>query len=167
MTLLLDDEGFESGWADFDTASVLEDVVRASLVSEGFDDGIQLSVSFVDEEGIRAVNQSFRDIDAPTDVLSFPMLAFSLDEQGERRVLEESKDFDPDSGELMLGDIVLCIPKVLAQAEEYGHSIKREYAFLLAHSMLHLLGYDHIESEEREEMEARQREILQRLSIER
>ena len=94
-----------------------------------------------------------RNVDAPTDVLSFPM--------GE----DGKYDIDPATNAKILGDIVISKEKVIAQAEEYGHSVKREYAFLIAHSVLHLSGYDHMEEEERIEMETLQREILNELNI--
>lgn len=78
---------------------------------------------------------------------------------------EDDSAFDPESGELVLGDIVISKERVIAQAEEYGHSIRREYAFLIAHSMLHLMGYDHMEEEERAVMEQKQRDILEQLGI--
>ena len=84
------------------------------------------------------------------------------------RELEEASEadtFDPETGELLLGDIVLCIPRVLAQAKEYGHSVRREYAFLLAHSALHLIGYDHMTAEDAAEMEERQEHTLRELGI--
>ena len=85
---------------------------------------------------------------------------------GDLSGIEESADaFDPETGELMLGDIVISKDRVIAQAEEYGHSVRREYAFLIAHSMLHLLGYDHMEEEERRLMEDRQRKIMEKAGI--
>ena len=102
------------------------------------------------------MNLEQRGIDRPTDVLSFPMIEY--DAPGDFSVIDEETGdaFTPETGELMLGDIVISKEKVLSQAEEYGHSPKREYAFLIAHSMLHLFGYDHMEEEERAEMEAHQ-----------
>ena len=104
-------------------------------------------------------------MDAPTDVLSFPMIEYAY--PSDFTVLEgDSMDnFDPDSGELILGDIVISVDKVMEQAEKYNHEVKREYAFLIAHSMLHLFGYDHMDEVERENMEIRQDEILNRLGI--
>ena len=113
-------------------------------------------------EQIHEMNLEFRGIDRPTDVLSFPMNEYEA--PGVFDGLEEDA-FHPETGELMLGDIVMSKEKVLAQAEEYGHSVEREYAFLIAHSVLHLIGYDHIEEEERMVMEAKQREIMKRLDI--
>lgn len=116
------------------------------------------------DEEIREMNREFRDIDRATDVLSFPMIAY--ESPADFAFLEEDEScFDPDTGELMLGNIVISKQKVVEQAEEYGHTAEPEYAFLIAHSMLHLLGYDHMEEEERAVMEKKQREILDGLGI--
>ena len=116
------------------------------------------------DEEIREMNREFRDIDRATDVLSFPMIAY--ESPADFAFLEEDEScFDPDTGELMLGNIVISKQKVVEQAEEYGHTVEREYAFLIAHSMLHLRGYDHMEEEERAVMEKKQREILDGLGI--
>lgn len=116
------------------------------------------------DEEIREMNREFRDIDRATDVLSFPMIAY--ESPADFAFLEEDEScFDLDTGELMLGNIVISKQKVVEQAEEYGHTVEREYAFLIAHSMLHLLGYDHMEEEERAVMEKKQREILDGLGI--
>ena len=124
----------------------------------------QVNLVLTDNEEIKRVNTEFRNIQAPTDVLSFPMNEYEV--PGVFDGLEEQEDaFHPETGELMLGDIVISKEKVLAQAEEYGHSVEREYAFLIAHSVLHLIGYDHIEEEERMVMETKQREIMKRLDI--
>lgn len=124
----------------------------------------QVSILITDDEEIHQINLEQRQIDRPTDVLSFPMVEYEI--PGEFDFLEECDDcFDPDSGELLLGDIVISADRVAAQAEEYGHSRKREYAFLIAHSMLHLMGYDHMTKEEADEMERLQEEILRTLGI--
>lgn len=125
----------------------------------------QVSVLIVDDEAIREINRTQRDIDRATDVLSFPMVSYET--PGSFDFLEEEGEdcFDPDSGELLLGDIVVSADHVAAQANEYGHSNKREFAFLIAHSMLHLVGYDHETPEEAAEMERLQEEILQQLGI--
>lgn len=113
---------------------------------------------------IHQMNKEHRGIDRPTDVLSFPMVEY--EEAGQFDFLEDQYDcFHPETGELLLGDIVISKDRVIAQAEEYGHEIKREYAFLIAHSMLHLFGYDHMEEEERKTMERMQNEILNALNI--
>ena len=136
----------------------VEDVCACSLASEGFQEEAQISITFVDNEEIKRINAEHRDIDKVTDVLSFPMLEF--DENGEAEA-----DFDFDDGEVMLGDIVISLEKAAEQAESYGHSLKREVAFLTAHSMLHLLGYDHMEPEEEKEMFQKQEKILESLGI--
>ena len=120
----------------------------------------EVSVTLTDNEGIHEINMSERSIDSPTDVLSFPMLDF--DSPGDLSYVEKYPQdyFNPESGELLLGDIVISLEKVASQAEEYGHSQKREIAFLVAHSCLHLFGYDHIDDREREEMEELQNNIL-------
>ena len=116
------------------------------------------------DEEIHAMNREFRQIDAPTDVLSFPMLEYEA--PGDFSGFEyQEASFHPESGELLLGDIVISKDKVLKQAEEYGHSPKREFAFLIAHSMLHLFGYDHMEEGERLVMEQKQRDILEHVGI--
>ena len=106
---------------------------HAVLVLEGFEDDAEVDVSLVDNERIHEINLEQRNIDAPTDVLSFP-----LGENGEY-------DQNPATGAYMLGDIVISLEKAQAQAEEYGHSLQREVGYLTVHSMLHLLGYDHVE----------------------
>ncbi len=125
----------------------------------------EVNVLFTDNASIQEINRENREIDAPTDVLSFPNAEFSV--PGEFDDLEETQPevFHPDSGELMLGDIVISVDKVLAQAEEFGHSTERELGFLLAHSILHLCGFDHMEEEERVIMEEKQRQIMDTLQI--
>ena len=109
-------------------------------------------------------NTEFRGIERATDVLSFPMLPFET--PADYSVAEDDEScFDLDSGELLLGDIMISAERAAAQAEEYGHSVKREFCFLVAHSMLHLLGYDHMTPEEAADMEARQAKALEELGI--
>ena len=117
------------------------------------------------DEEIRRLNLEHRGIDRATDVLSFPMTEY--DRPGNFAMFEDEDVgcFDPDSGELLLGDIVLSADHVLAQAKEYGHSVKREFAFLITHSVLHLVGYDHMSDGEAKEMERLQKEILNQLNL--
>ena len=123
-----------------------------------------LSQFSTDNETIHKTNLEYRQIDRATDVLSFPMVDFPA--PADYSVLEDDDScFDPESGELLLGDIMISIPKAVEQAEAYGHSVKREYAFLVAHSMLHLLGYAHMVDEERIVMEQKQEKALQQLQI--
>lgn len=124
----------------------------------------EISIVLTDDEEICQVNREFRQVDGATDVLSFPMQEY--DEPGDfSGLIEEAGCFHPETGELLLGDIMLSIERARAQAEEYGHSLEREVAFLIVHSMLHLCGYDHMEEEERERMEERQRLIMELAKI--
>lgn len=124
----------------------------------------ELNVILTDNERIHQINLDTREIDRPTDVLSFPTLEYDV--PGDFSIIsEDSYDFNPDTGELMLGDIVISVDKVEEQAEAYGHSQERELGFLVAHSMLHLFGYDHMIDEERIVMEQKQEEILQKCNI--
>lgn len=150
---------------DFAYAKLAEDVIAFCLSHENFPYEAEVNLTLTDNEEIHRINLEYRQIDRPTDVLSFPMLSY--EKAGDFSFLEEESedDFNPDTGEVMLGDIIISVDKVLEQAQSYGHSPKREFAFLIVHSMLHLFGYDHMEEEEREQMEARQREILNGLSI--
>ena len=140
----------------------LENVIRLvcdkALSYEGFEEEAEISVTIVDNNEIREINKEHRNIDAPTDVLSFPMLEF--DEDGNALI-----EYDFDGEEIVLGDIVISMDRAIEQANAYGHSLKREIAFLTAHSMLHLLGYDHMEPEEEKEMFRKQEEILMSLGI--
>ena len=124
----------------------------------------EVNVTITDNDSIHTINKEQRNIDRPTDVLSFPMLEFET--AGNFTSFDEDLScFNPETGELMLGDIVISYDKVISQSEEYNHSAKRELAFLTAHSMLHLFGYDHMEDDERLEMEKMQNIILQNLKI--
>lgn len=150
---------------DFDYKDVIKDVVNYSLDYINCPYETELNVTLTDNEEIRRINKEFRNIDSPTDVLSFPMIEY--DKPGDFSVLEDSEQdcFDPDTGELVLGDIIISLEKVYSQADEYGHTPKRELAFLVAHSMLHLFGYDHMDDEERKDMEDKQKDILDALKI--
>lgn len=149
----------------FDVENVSERVIMETLVSEQCPYEAEVAVLLTDSEGIHAMNSAFRGIDKPTDVLSFPNVDYEApaDFSGLEDMAEDY--FNPESGELCLGDIVINVDKVYGQALEYGHSPLREYAFLIAHSMLHLLGYDHMEEKEAAAMEHKQEEILKRLGI--
>jgi probable rRNA maturation factor len=153
---------------DFDYNEVIESVINEAANYVGCPYEISVEVTIVDNETIRQINKEQRDIDNPTDVLSFPMVEYEM--AGDFEFLDKDDPyvyeyFEPDTGELILGDIVISSDKVYSQAEEYGHSVKRELGFLVAHSMLHLFGYDHMEDEERVVMETKQKEILERLGI--
>lgn len=136
-----------------DFEKLVEDCAKAALNEEEIEDDAEVSVTLVDNERIRELNKEFREIDRETDVLSFPL----GDENG--------FEVDPDTDAILLGDIVISLEKAQAQAEEYGHSFKREVAFLITHSLFHLLGYDHITAEEEAEMFAKQEKVLEKLGI--
>lgn len=150
---------------DFDYKDVIKNVVNYSLDYINCPYETELNVTLTDNEEIRRINKEFRNIDSPTDVLSFPMIEY--DKPGDFSVVEDSEQdcFEPDTGELVLGDIIISLEKVYSQADEYGHTPKRELAFLVAHSMLHLFGYDHMDDEERKDMEDKQKDILDALKI--
>lgn len=151
---------------DFDHEALAKNVIMYTMEHECFPYEAEVNVTLVDLEEIHRINREFRQIDRPTDVLSFPLLAY--EEPGDFSKLEEDPDnFNPDTGEILLGDIILCVPKILEQAKEYGHSVRREYAFLIVHSMLHLFGYDHMTEEDAARMEQKQNEILDKLQISR
>lgn len=150
---------------DFDIEKIIESVCLEVLDSEGCIYESQVNVLLTDNEGIRMFNKEYRNIDKETDVLSFPNLDFQTPGFYEVDEDVEADYFDPESGELILGDIIISVERVIEQAENYGHSCKREFAFLVAHSMLHLAGYDHMEAEEAKVMEAKQEAILQKLNI--
>ena len=130
----------------------MEASARYCLELEGIDEErTEISVTFVSAEEIRQLNRDYRDNDKVTDVLSFPQF-------------DDLNDI-PDFGEICLGDVVICKERAEEQAEEFGHSFEREIIYLFTHSILHLLGYDHMEEEEKQEMRAREEEIMAHLGI--
>jgi len=149
----------------FAPEEVVEQVAEKVLDAEDCPYEVQLNVLLTDNEGIRTFNREYRGIDRETDVLSFPNLDF--EKAGEFLIDEndEADYFDPETGELILGDIIISVDKVREQAESYGHSLKREFAFLVVHSMFHLCGYDHMEEDEAAVMEQKQEAILKELRI--
>lgn len=149
----------------FSEKETLDRVMEAVLTAEGCPYEATVSLLLTDGAGIRQYNAQYRDMDAETDVLSFPNLEFET--PGDFSVAEETEAdcFDPDSGELVLGDIILSVERVKSQAKEYGHSELREFAFLVAHSLFHLCGYDHMEEKEADRMEEKQEAVLAALGI--
>lgn len=134
------------------------------LSQQGVDMDASVSVSLVEEEEIQRINREFRGVDRVTDVLSFPMLAGKLKELQDHDLVG---NFDPETGCLFLGDLVLCPARIVEQAQEYGHSQRREYGYMLAHGLLHLLGYDHETDEERREMRELEEAALQTVHLSR
>ena len=143
-----------------DRRAFIRKVIRTALAAEGVDFPCEVDVLITSDEGIHAINRDMRQVDRPTDVLSFP--EFDL-RPGE---LPGAEDADPGTGLVPLGDMVISWEHVTAQAKEYGHSNRRELAYLVVHSVLHLLGYDHLdEGEEKARMRAREEAILAELGI--
>lgn len=131
---------------------------------------VEVSLTFVNNEEIREINKKYRNIDEVTDVLSFPLLEFedSKNDSDEEFSLEGLEEYiNPESGNIMMGDIIISIEKAKQQSEEYGHSLEREIGFLVAHSMFHLMGYDHINKEEEKEMFEKQEKVLKLVGLNR
>ena len=147
---------------DIPYEKIIREIVEDALAFENCPYEAAVNVVLTANEEIRQMNLEARNIDAATDVLSFPMIDYEIASDFEH-VEESAEDyFNLETGELMLGDIMISVDKVEEQADKYGHSMSRELAFLVAHSMLHLCGYDHMVEEERLEMEQKQNEILER-----
>ena len=150
---------------DFDYKELAQTVIDFCLEHERFEYAVEVNLTLTNNEGIHMINKEYRQIDRSNDVLSFTLLSY--DKPGDFSFLEDENEdnFNPDTGEVMLGDIIISVEKVFEQANEYGHSPRREFAFLITHSMLHLFGYDHMEPDEAAVMEAKQRAILEGLNI--
>lgn len=150
---------------EFDYKELADKVINYCMESQNFPYEAEINLTLTDNEGIHIINKEYRQIDRPTDVLSFPMLSY--EKAGDFSFLSEENecDFNPDTGEVILGDIIISVDKVKEQAGEYGHSESREFAFLITHSMLHLFGYDHIKEEDAKIMEPLQEKILNELNI--
>ena len=138
---------------DFSAEKLIEDCTKEALNEEKIEKDAEVSVTFVDNGQIHELNKIHRNIDRETDVLSFPM----GDENG--------FEINRDNNAILLGDIVISLEKAVMQSEEYGHSLKREVAFLITHSLFHLLGYDHETPEEEKEMFDKQEKVLEKLGI--
>ncbi len=160
MTVNIEYEAEKKLGVDYD--SIIRQVVEEALDYEGCPYEAEVSVLLTGNDQIQELNREYREIDRPTDVLSFPMIEFQHPSDFSRVEEEFCDCFNPETGELLLGDIILSVDKIEEQAAAYGHSRERELAFLVAHSMLHLCGYDHMEEDERIVMEKKQEEILQR-----
>lgn len=146
----------------------LSNVCDFALKEEGVNCQYQISLLFVDNEEIREINNETRNIDRATDVLSFPMLDFENGKVFNEMYLNYKFDETfKDGDELILGDMVLSLERAMEQSEEYGHSYEREVSYLVVHSILHLLGYDHIEEKDKKRMRRREEEILNKLQIRR
>lgn len=145
--------------------ALLERCLEAVLEEEQCPYDAQIDVVITDNDSIHEINREFRGVDAPTDVLSFPMISYRAPSDFSGLEEQAEEYFNPDTGELMLGDMMISAEKVLEQSAAYGHSVEREFAFLTVHSLLHLCGYDHMEENDRILMEERQRAVMTRLQI--
>lgn len=165
MTVLVEKETEDE--LGFDYEELLKRVAQEAVEQEGCPYSCEINLTLTDNEGIRTLNQEYRGLDVPTDVLSFPVVAYEKagDFSCLEKPLNKTMHFNLDTGELLLGDIAISVERAKEQAEEYGHSLEREIAFLMAHSLLHLMGYDHMEDCEREWMEQKQEQILRKLGI--
>lgn len=150
---------------DFDINELISNVITKVCEFEQCPYEVEVNISITDEDGIWEYNKQYRNIDKPTDVLSFPGVDYEKPSDFSYVKQNRMAYCNPETDELMLGDIILCENRIRSQAKEYGHSEKREFAFLLTHSMLHLFGYDHMVKEEEEVMFKRQEQILQILGI--
>jgi len=166
MTLIFEDEsGIDLG---FDKKEAAEKAIETSLGVIGLTVPAEINLTVTTPEEIRIMNRGARGIDAETDVLSFPLQEFET--EGDFGPLLEKGGvdvFNPETGELMLGDIVINASRVVSQAQEYGHSNLREYSFLIAHSVLHLSGYDHMDAADEKRMIDMQKRIMLRVGISR
>ncbi len=144
-----------------ETAALVKRAILAALASEGIGAPCRVDVMLTDDRGIHAINLEHRGVDAPTDVLSFP-----LNDLTPGAFDPETCETDLDAGEVLLGDMVIDIPRCEAQGEEYGHGYRREVSYLAVHSTLHLLGYDHLdEGEEKALMRSREEAVMERLGV--
>lgn len=146
----------KSGLGHHEAAALVKKAICAALDAEGVSEGCVVSVLLTDDEGIRRVNREFREVDSATDVLSFP-----FNELSPGAFDAEDCERDPESGRLLLGDMVISLERCAAQGEEFGHGFAREIRYLTVHSVLHLLGYDHMdEGAMKKQMRAREKEIM-------
>lgn len=165
MTIYVEDEG---GYMfDFSVREQLDKLTAFVVEQVSCPYEVEVSVTMVDKEEIRRLNKEFRNVDRVTDVLSFPMTEYEEAANFESQIFRQSMTISPETEELILGDIVICSQVIGEQAEEYGHLELREFSFLAVHSLLHLFGYDHMEEEDRIQMEELQRKIMKELKINR
>lgn len=141
-------------------SKLIDVTVKKTLQTEKRNDNYEISVYIVDDEMMRGLNSRFRGIEQPTDVLSFPMISYDMSQDGNPTPIVEGQAINPQSGDVLLGDIVISLPRATQQAMEYGHSRDREICFLTVHGMLHLLGYNHESEKEGNLMRAKEKDIL-------
>ncbi|WP_281815982.1 rRNA maturation RNase YbeY [Vallitalea longa] len=165
MSIIINNELEEK--LDKNYMDIINKVIAQSLEQEECPYEVEISVTITDNEKIKEINKEYRNMDKPTDVLSFPLIDFTRPSNFDE--IEEDNDewFDLDTGELMLGDIIISLERAKQQAQEYDHSLEREIGFLTAHSMLHLMGYDHMIQEEEQVMLSKQKQILNEVGLRR
>lgn len=166
MNLYLEDE-YNFFEKHEDLFEEIQKVIAKCLEVEKVPYESEISLTVVDKEEIRSINHEYRDIDRATDVLSFPQIDPESNGIIDWEKLDETEVMNYDTNHIMLGDIVLCYEVADEQAKSYGHPLKREVCFLVAHSMFHLLGYDHMNEEDEKLMIAKQNEVLSDLGINR
>lgn len=164
MNIYLEDE-YDFFAGNQDILNNVEKVIKECLKQEDAFKDVEISLTVVDKEEIRQINKEHRDIDKSTDVLSFPQIEAELESGIDWDNLDKTMYMNLDTEDIMLGDIVLCHEVAKEQAKEYGHSLNREVCFLVAHSMFHLLGYDHMTEEEEKVMISKQEKVLSSLGI--
>ena len=151
MEIYFDDE---RGDLDEKTEKYMRKSAEECVLREGLDaERCAVSVTFTDKDGIKELNRDYRGVDSVTDVLSFPQC--------------DDVEEIPGEGEILLGDVVICRERAAEQAREFGHSLDREMIYLFTHSILHLLGYDHMEEEEKREMRLKEEEVMDFLGLSR
>lgn len=164
MTVYLEDEqGFfekEAGLYE-----KVQQVIAKCVEMEKVPYEVEVSLTVVGLEEIHSINKDYREVDRPTDVLSFPQIEPEAVGKMNWEDIDESECINFDTNQLMLGDIILCDEKAKEQAESYGHSLEREVCFLVSHSMFHLLGYDHMTEADEKVMFTKQEEVLELLKI--
>lgn len=163
MTIDIENESNLTLFNDYEKMAV--GVIEKVLEFEDCPYEVEINLLLTTNEGIQNLNNEFRHIDKTTDVLSFPLIEYLNPSDFSKIETKVEEHFNLETGELLLGDIIISVPKMIEQAKEYGHSLKREFAFLITHSMLHLLGYDHIDKKDAAVMEAKQKQILDELKI--
>lgn len=166
MNIEIDDRQEKIHFTD-DMKSLLQNIIKKTLEYEQMTDCVEIGIILVDNEQIKQMNKEFREIDQETDVLSFPMLEYEgYDEDDATIDLSDlAQDIDPETHELLLGDIVISLEKAMQQASEYAHTFERESGFLVVHGMLHLLGYDHVTKNDEIIMREKEEEILDHLNL--
>jgi len=145
-----------------DLENLIKKVIELSFDLEGFHENAEVNILLTDDENIRVLNKQYRDIDAPTDVLSFPML-----DAKEGKIEIGAGDYNLEKDSIILGDIVISLETAAKQAQEYGHSFEREIAFLTTHGIFHLFGYDHMTEDEEKTMLGKQEEVLKQAGLHR